>query len=390
MSSGSATRDRRSTVPTESAAWLASSAADLTVGPAPRTAPREGEVAIRVRAVAINPLDTMKQHMGDLMYRWLPHPAVLGEDIAGEVEEVGPGVMRFAVGDRVVAYAVGMEKGRRHAAEGGFQTRVIVRTDLAAPIPDAMRFEDAAVLPLGISTAASGLFGAGQLGLRTPDATTPPTGETVVVWGGSTSVGLNAIQLAVAAGYDVVTTASPRNHELVLSLGASRAFDYRSPAAVRDIVADIAASGRKVAGVLAIGTGSGDPAVRIAAATGATRVSMASPPVSFETLPRGGRIGLPLVRLGIRMGTATPALMIRARVRGIRTSFVWGSALMHDGVGAMLWERFLPAALADGRYVAAPAAEVVGTGLAAIQPAMDRLREGVSARKLVVALDDRA
>ncbi|UDM20684.1 zinc-binding alcohol dehydrogenase family protein [Clavibacter michiganensis] len=373
-------------MPTETAAWLASSAADLTVGPAPRTAPRDGEVAIRVRAVAINPLDTMKQHMGDLMYRWLPHPAVLGEDVAGEVEEVGPGVTRFAVGDRVVAYAVGMEKGRRHAPEGGFQSRVVVRTDLASPIPDAMRFEDAAVLPLGISTAASGLFGAGQLGLRMPDATTPSTGETVVVWGGSTSVGLNAIQLAVAAGYDVVTTASPRNHELLMGLGASRAFDYRSPTVVRDIVAHLAASDRKVAGVLAIGTGSGGPAVDIAIATGATRVSMASPPVSFETLPRGGRVGLPLVRLGIRMGTATPALMIRARARGIRATFIWGSALMHDEVGPMLWERFLPAALAEGRYVAAPAAEVVGTGLEAIQPAMDRLRAGVSARKLVVAL----
>ncbi|OUE24172.1 zinc-binding alcohol dehydrogenase family protein [Clavibacter michiganensis] len=377
-------------MPTETAAWLASSAADLTVGSAPRTAPREGEVAIRVRAVAINPLDTMKQHMGDLMYRWLPHPAVLGEDVAGVVDEVGPGVTRFALRDRVVAYAVGMEKGRRHAPEGGFQTRVIVRTDLASPIPDAMRFEDAAVLPLGISTAASGLFGAGQLRLRTPDASTPPTGETVVVWGGSTSVGMNAIQLAVAAGYDVVTTASPRNHDLVRSLGASRAFDYRSATAVRDITAHLAEGGRRVAGVLAIGTGSGAPAVDIAIATGATRVSMASPPVSFETLPRGGRVGLPLVRLGIRMGTATPALMLRARVRGIRARFIWGSALMHDEVGPMLWERFLPAALAEGRYVAAPRAEVVGTGLDAIQPAMDRLREGVSARKLVVALDDRA
>ncbi len=371
-------------MPTETAAWLASSAADLTVGPAPRTAPRAGEVAIRVRAVAINPLDTMKQHMGDLMYRWLPHPAVLGEDVAGVVEEVGPGVTRFAVGDRVVAYAVGMEKGRRHQAEGGFQTRVVVRTELASPIPDAMRFEDAAVLPLGISTAASGLFGAGQLGLRIPDATTPSTGETVVVWGGSTSVGMNAIQLAVAAGYDVVTTASPRNHELVRSLGASRAFDYRSPTSVRDIKQHRA--GRRVAGVLAIGTGSGGPAVDIAIATGATLVSMASPPVSFEALPRGGRVGLPLVRLGIRMGTATPALMIRARARGIRATFIWASALMHDEVGPMLWERFLPAALAEGLYVAAPAAEVVGTGLEAIQPAMDRLRAGVSARKLVVAL----
>jgi NADPH:quinone reductase-like Zn-dependent oxidoreductase len=384
MSSGSATPRSEIPVPTESAAWLASSAADLTVGPAPSTAPREGEVAIRVRAVAINPLDTMKQHMGDLMYRWLPSPAVLGEDVAGEVEEVGPGVTRFAVGDRVVAYAVGMEKGRRHAPEGGFQSRVIVRTDLAAPIPDSLGFADAAVLPLGISTAASGLFGAGQLGLRMPGATTPPTGETVVVWGGSTSVGMNAIQLAVAAGYDVVTTASPRNHELVTGLGASRAFDYRSPTAVQDIARHLA--GRRVAGVLAIGTGSGAPAVDIAVATGAKRVSMASPPVSFETLPRGGRVGLPLVRLGLRMGTITPALMLRARVRGIRTTFIWGSALMHDEVGPMLWERFLPAALAEGRYVAMPQAEVAGTGLEAIQPSMDRLRQGVSARKLVVTL----
>jgi NADPH:quinone reductase-like Zn-dependent oxidoreductase len=300
------------------------------------------------------------------------------------VEEVGPGVTRFAAGDRVVAYAVGMEKGRRHAPEGGFQSRVIVRTDLAAPIPDSLGFADAAVLPLGISTAASGLFGGGQLGLRMPGATTPPTGETVVVWGGSTSVGMNAIQLAVAAGYDVVTTASPRNHELVTGLGASRAFDYRSATAVQDIARHLA--GRRVAGVLAIGTGSGAPAVDIAVATGAKRVSMASPPVSFETLPRGGRVGLPLVRLGLRMGTVTPALMLRARVRGIRTTFIWGSALMHDEVGPMLWERFLPDALAEGRYVAAPQAEVVGTGLEAIQPAMDRLRQGVSARKLVVTL----
>jgi hypothetical protein len=99
-----------------------------------------------------------------------------------------------------------------------------------------------------------------------------------------------------------------------------------------------------VAGVLAIGTGSGRPAIEIAIATGAKRVSMASPPVSIDTLPRGG----------------------------------W--------VGPMLWEQVLPAALAEGRYVAAPAAEVVGTGLESIQPAMDRLGAGVSARRLVVTL----
>lgn len=53
----------------------------------------------------------------------------------------------------------------------------------------------------------------------------------------------------------------------------------------------------------------------------------------------------------------------------------------------MLWEDYLPNALAEGRYVATPVPEVVGTGLDRVQPALDRLREGVSARKLVVRLE---
>lgn len=62
------------------------------------------------------------------------------------------------------------------------------------------------------------------------------TGQTVVVWGGSTSVGSNAVQLAVAAGYEVVTTASPRNFDHVRALGASAVFDYNSSTVVQDII----------------------------------------------------------------------------------------------------------------------------------------------------------
>src|SRR4051794_16745559 len=97
-------------MPTNSAAWLSAPYADLTVGDAPYTAASAGELVIRNRAVAVNPLDDVKQSTGDLMYSWLPHPAILGEDVAGEVVDVGPGVTGFAVGDRVIAYAVGMEK----------------------------------------------------------------------------------------------------------------------------------------------------------------------------------------------------------------------------------------------------------------------------------------
>ncbi len=371
-------------MPTNTAAWLDAPYSDLAVREAPYTLPGPGEILIRNHAIAVNPLDAMKQSMGDLMYRWLRSPSVLGEDVAGEVAEVGAGVIRFGVGDRVVAYAVGMEKGRDHRAEGGFQSYTVVSAKLASPIPRAMTFEEAVVLPLGISTAAAGLFQKDQLGLRHPTSTGGPTGQTVVVWGGSTSVGSNAIQLARAAGYDVVSTASPRNHDRARRLGATEVFDYASPTVVEDIAAFLA--GRPVAGVLAVGIGSAEPSVAVAIATGAKRVAMTSPSVSFETVPRRRGMKVELVSVVARLVGANVALQVRCRVRGIRAGFVWGSSIMTDEVGAMLWEGYLPAALADGSHVSSPVAEVVGTGLEHVQTALDSLRRGVSARKLVVRI----
>lgn len=383
-------------MPTNAAAWLDSAFGDLVVREAPYTPPGPHDIVIRNRAIAVNPLDSVKQSTGDLMFRWLPYPAILGEDVAGEVVEVGSAVTRFTAGDRVVAYAVGMEKGRNHAAEGGFQLYTVARELLTAPIPAWMTFTDAAVLPLGISTAASALFQSDQLGLRHPTAVAPsavdgaPTKQTVVVWGGSTSVGSNAIQLAVDAGYEVVATASPHNHQRMRELGAREVFDYASPTVVRDITHALrGADGRRstVAGVFAIGTGSAEPAVAIAIATGAKRVALASPSVAFEGLPHRAGLSMALVRLGARLVAGNVALQAHAVTHGKRVRFVWGSSLMKNEVGPMLWQQFLPAALADGTYIAAPAAQVVGSGLESVQPALDRMRRGVSARKLVVTLD---
>ena len=371
-------------MPDNTAAWLDSAYADFTVRSAPYRSPEAGQIVVRNHAVAVNPLDSIKQSTGDLMYRSLPYPSVLGEDIAGEVVEVGSGVTRFRVGDRVLAYAVGMEKGRDHQPEGGFQRYTVVESQLAAPIPDAMRFEEAAVFPLAVSTAASALFQSDQLGLRHPTSTAAPTGEVVVVWGGSTSVGSNAVQLAAAAGYRVVTTASPRNHERMRELGASAVFDYASSTVVRDVVAAIGTD--PVAGLLAVGTGSAEPTVKIAAATGAKRVSMASPSVSMESVPRRAGLSRALVGMGVRLVSANVSLQAYCAVHGIRARFVWGSSLMNNEVGPMLWGEFLPRALADGRYLVAPTPEVVGVGLEHVQTALDLLRRGVSAKKLVVTL----
>ena len=79
-------------------------------------------------------------------------------------------------------------------------------------------------------------------------------------------------------------------------------------------------------------------------------------------------------------------LQLRCMRHGIRARFVWGSSLMNNEVGPMLWSEFLPRALAEGSYTPMPRAEIVGSGLASIQPALDALRQGASATKYVVTL----
>jgi NADPH:quinone reductase-like Zn-dependent oxidoreductase len=371
-------------MPRNTAAWIDAPYADLTVRDAPFPVASPTQLVVRVRAVAINPLDAITQSNGRLMYRWLTYPVVLGEDVAGEVVSVGTSVTRFRTGDRVLAYAVGMEKTRDHVAEGGFQEFVAVEEALTAPLPDDMAFADAAVIPLAASTAASALFQKNQLGLEHP--TTPRTErrETVVVWGGATSVGANAIQLARAAGYTVITTASPRNHERMRALGASAVFDYRDPEVVEKIAS--AARGSKVRGVFAIATGSAEPSVAVAVATGAKRVALGSPSVSFYDQPRRGGFSTTRARLLTRLVAGNVLLQARCTLRGVRARFVWGSSLMHNEVGRMLWTDHLPRALADGRHVAFPPPRVVGSSLAEVQSAIDRVRTGVSAEKLVIVL----
>jgi threonine dehydrogenase-like Zn-dependent dehydrogenase len=323
--------------------------------------------------------------MGDIITPWTSYPFVAGSDVAGEVVEIGSAVTRFAPGDRVVGYAAGSDKQRNRAAEGGFQTYVVLLAHMAAPIPDTLNFEHAAVLPLGLSTASCGLFQKDFLAMAAPSKAAPSTGKTLLVWGGSTSVGSNAIQLAAAAGYDVIATASPRNFAYVKHLGAVEAFDYRSSTVIADIVR--ALQGREIAGALAIGQGSASACIDIVGACRGNRfVAMATPPTSFDAVPAGrGRL-CHLAPAIARMLAGTVRLAMKSRRRGVRTKMIWGSTLIANEVGPMIFEAFLPAALAESRFVAAPAPVVAGTGLAQIPAALERQRLGVSAAKLVVTL----
>ncbi|WP_458070625.1 zinc-binding alcohol dehydrogenase family protein [Rhodanobacter sp. BL-MT-08] len=367
------------------AAWINAKGQPLTVLAAPMPQIGASEILVRNRAIALNPFDGVVQTLGSMVTPWVTYPAILGSDVAGEVVAVGASVSRFKPGDRVLGLALGIDKLANRAAEGAFQKYVVLRQNAATTLPDSMGFEQAAVLPLAIATAACGLFLHDQLGLQTPSIErTDPTGKAVLIWGGSTSVGSCAIQLAVAAGYEVVTTASPKNFEYVRELGASEVFDYNDANVVATIVKHL--DNRDMAGALAISAGSGALCIDVMSQCQGRRiVSMASAPLPIDDAPLTHQFLWKLTHLP-RLAAGFLGLAIQARLRGVATRSIWGTALMKGTLGKTIFQDFLGPALASGRIVPAPAPLVAGHSLEAIPQAMALLRRGVSARKVVVSL----
>ncbi|KAL4877827.1 chaperonin 10-like protein [Aspergillus karnatakaensis] len=349
---------------TNQAAWSTSPTAHpYRIQDASYPTPGPGEIVIKNAAVAINPSDWKIQTYGAPWLRsW---PFILGTDVAGVVANVGPGVRRFTKDQRVVAYCHNLGTGV--SANSGFQLYTLVKETTAAGIPDAITFEEAAVLPQAISTAAAGLFLKESLDLPLPtcDATaSKPTSTTksILIWGGASSVGATAIQLAVAAGLTVITTASAHNHELVKSLGAKEVFDYRSPTVVQDLAGVLASPGAEIVGVL----------------------DAISETASFELV----RAVLEALKGGAAVRTIC-VLPYDNPTAEFAPIFVSSNFLTYESnkrVANGIWRDFLSEAMGSGGLKPKPDPEVVGHGLDAIQNAVDILKRGVSAKKLVVTL----
>lgn len=334
------------------AAWLtAAKSKPFEIKSAPLWTPAENEILVRNHAVAINPIDSGLQS-----FAWYPlnYPTILGHDVAGEVVAVGPNVTRFKPGARVLGDPVGMMTKRDQ--DNAFQEYTIVQTNMACEIPDSISFESAAVIPLGYSTAAASLFQNAFLNLQFPTVPSQkPTGTTLLIWGGASSVGSNAIQLAVAAGYQVITTASPKNFEYVKKLGASEAFDYNSSSVGDDLVQYC--KGKTIAGALDC---IGGPASSVC-----MDVVHKSTGTKFVSTTKQGFPEPP---------------------EGVTIKHVFSSTIKDNQVGKAVYEDFLPEALKAGTFVPAPEPLVVGKGLQSVQEAVDLLQKGVSARKVVVSL----
>lgn len=363
-------------MPNNLAAWIETKKAKLTIKSAPYTRPREDEIVVKNMAIAINPIDWIIQ-IAPASFNWIRYPFILGSDLAGEVVEIGKNVTRFTLGDRVIAHAVGTDKDCNTPTQGAFQQYTVVLARMTANIPKSLLYENAVVLPLAISTAACGLFQQDHLALNHPSLNVIPTGKTLLIWGGSTSVGSNAIQLAKAAGYEVITTASPRNFDYVKKLGASQVFDYKSPSVIQDIISVI--KDKDFAGALAIGTGSAKPCMSVAhASKGNKFVSIASPPVSLAN-------GLTL-KIMANFIAAMISQQFIARSKHIKTKTIYGTTLKNNEVSRLIYEDYLPKALAQGRYIAAPEAHVIGKGLKFVQSGLATQRKGVSAKKIVITM----
>lgn len=384
--------------PSNTAAWLTKPKTPLAVSSAPYTPPGRDQIVIRTRAIGVNFCDWAKQDIGGMIFPWAKLPYIMGEDVAGEVVEVGPGggdKIPFRVGDRVLGHCLGLDKISAGSSEGAFQEYVVLRAGLVARIPDAVSFERACVLPVCLSTAATGLFCDKHLGLDLPsvDNDAPAAregskaGKVLVVWGASTAVGMNCVQLAVGAGYKVVATAGRHNFDYVSSLGASSVFDYRDANCVRDVIRATQQIGSGCAGAVAIGADSIKPCIDIAAACckgTADTAYVAQMSLNGPPPPEPGVLNL--VTWLAKAGYAWFSTLVKKNMKGVKVEFVWGSDLYPGPVAEAVYGSFLPAALARGSFVPAPEPLVVGHGLDKVQEAFEVGRKGVSAKKLVVTV----
>ncbi|EIW77197.1 GroES-like protein [Coniophora puteana RWD-64-598 SS2] len=209
----------------QKALFIPSKQAQFQVGPADIPKPGDGEILVKVHAIGINPLEWKQQAFGVIIEHY---PAIVGQDVAGIVEEVGAGVTNFVKGERVAARA-----GFNSNAHGAYQEYMLAPADLTAKIPSNISLEAASSLPTGVDTATIGLFGPLDGNLTSPtEKLNAYQGQSILILGGSGSVGVYTIQLARLSGFStIIATASLRHETYLKSLGATHVINRTLPEA---------------------------------------------------------------------------------------------------------------------------------------------------------------
>ena len=179
----------------------------------PQPSPKDNEVLIKIRNVALNPLDWRMMGGVPFLIRKLmkmktpsdAQPVGIGRDVAGVVEAVGKNVTQFKIGDEVFGNC-----------EAGVAEYACTKESAVVAKPEALTFEQAAAIPVAGLTALQGLRDKGKI----------QAGQKVLINGAAGGVGTFAVQVAKTFGSEVTGVCSGANVEMVMSIGADKVIDY--------------------------------------------------------------------------------------------------------------------------------------------------------------------
>lgn len=338
------------------AAILPAAGSNLILVQRPTPTPGPDELLIDVKSIALNPIDWKQRDTGFVIATW---PAVIGSDVAGTVISAGSSVPEDAPkpGARVAAFAPAFfTQGAQDY--GAYQERVLVPATNAVEIPQKLSFTEASLLPMAVLTAWSGWY---SIGVPSNTSYKESDRKGVLIWGGASSVGSAAVQVAKSMGFKVYATASQKHHEYIKSLGASRVFDYKATNVVDNIVEAVKADGVTVEiGYDAVGALESSQAVL--KRLNATKTA--------------------------RLASAVPLTPQSPTVDGVETRFVMGPLDPKERQEYIHWvfNVWLKKRLETGEFVPSPHIRVIEGGLASVNKGLDELKKGVSGTKVVLEI----
>jgi NADPH:quinone reductase-like Zn-dependent oxidoreductase len=248
--------------------------------------------------------------------------------------------------------------------DGAFALYTIVQAHKAAILPDAISYTDGVVVPFALEAAVCALSlkvpGTVMLGVSTPALGLPypslepvSSRKTLIVYGGSSSVGSMTTQLATAAGIEVISIVSELNFDFSKSCGASQVFDYHDPSFLEKVIEAVANSGREFVGIFD---------------------AISTPETYANDLTVLAKLG------GGYLACVHPP------PDNVPENVTAGMIFAVDDIAVPVWRDYVTSALQSGKLKCLPQPLIVGRGLEHVQEALKKCEEGVSATKLVVAI----
>lgn len=262
-------------------------------------------------------------------------------------------------------HAINLVSGRPQ--DGAFALYTVIPANKAAILPDAISFTDGVVVPFAVETAVCALSlkepGVAMPGVSTPalglpypslENPAPSLGKTLVIYGGSSSVGSMTTQLATAAGIHVISVAGAHNFDFSKQCGAAQVFDHKDPSLVDKIIEAVGKSGQ------------------------AEFVGIFDAIATLETYTHDLAI---LAKLGGGHLACVhpPPPDVPANVKA-------GMIFAVNDIATPVWKDYVTPALQAGKIQCLPPPTIVGKGLEFVQEGLKKSKAGVSATKLVVEL----